>query len=60
MTYYGLFGPAGMPADAVSRLNAAVNDSLKSPELLATYAKLARALSRHNALGRGQDGNTHT
>ena len=33
VTYYGLFGPAGMPASAVSRINAAVNESLKSEEV---------------------------
>jgi tripartite-type tricarboxylate transporter receptor subunit TctC len=39
-TYYGLFGPAGMPAEAVTRLNAAVNDSLKSPELRAAIHRI--------------------
>ena len=33
VTYYGLFGPAGMPASAVSRINAAVNESLQSEEV---------------------------
>ncbi len=33
VTTYGLFGPAGMPADIVARLNASVNESLKSEEL---------------------------
>ncbi len=32
VTYYGLLAPHGVPADAVRRINAAVNDSLKSPE----------------------------
>ena len=40
VTYYGLFGPAGMPADAVSRLNAAVNDSLKSEEVRAAIRRI--------------------
>jgi len=33
VTTYGLFGPAGMPADVIARLNASVNESLKSEEL---------------------------
>ncbi len=33
VSYYGLFGPAGVPAAAIALLNAAVNDSLKSEEL---------------------------
>ena len=31
----GLFGPAGMPKDVVDRLSAAVEDAMKSPEVLA-------------------------
>jgi tripartite-type tricarboxylate transporter receptor subunit TctC len=38
--WLGLLAPAGTPPPIVERLNAAVNDSLKSPELLASYAKL--------------------
>jgi len=33
VTTYGLFGPAGIPASVVARLNASVNESLKSEEL---------------------------
>ncbi|MEA3024915.1 MAG: hypothetical protein QOF91_200 [Alphaproteobacteria bacterium] len=33
VTTYGLFGPAGVPAPAIARLNAAVNEGLKSEEL---------------------------
>ncbi len=40
VTYYGLFGPAGVPADAVQRINGAINESLKSPELRAAIARL--------------------
>ena len=40
VTYYGLMGPAGMPADVVIKLNRAANDSLKSPELTASMEKL--------------------
>ena len=40
VTTYGLFGPAGMPKDAISRLNAAVNESLKSEELRAAIRRI--------------------
>jgi tripartite-type tricarboxylate transporter receptor subunit TctC len=40
VTYYGLFGPAGMPAEAVTRLNATVNESLNSPELRAAIHRI--------------------
>jgi tripartite-type tricarboxylate transporter receptor subunit TctC len=32
-TWFGLFGPAGLPADQVQRLNKAFTDALASPEL---------------------------
>ncbi len=35
VTYYGILGPAGLPADIVVRLNSDVNESLKSSELQA-------------------------
>jgi tripartite-type tricarboxylate transporter receptor subunit TctC len=38
-TYYGVFGRAGLPAEIVSKVNAAVNDVVKSPELQAALAK---------------------
>jgi tripartite-type tricarboxylate transporter receptor subunit TctC len=40
VTTYGLFAPAGTPIEAVRRINAAVNDSLKSPELRAAIARI--------------------
>jgi tripartite-type tricarboxylate transporter receptor subunit TctC len=36
VTHYGLFGPAGIPADVVARLNSAINADLKSPEVRAS------------------------
>jgi tripartite-type tricarboxylate transporter receptor subunit TctC len=36
----GLWAPAGTPADIVERLNAAANDALRSPELIASLKKL--------------------
>lgn len=38
--YYGIFGPAGLPAHMVQRINDAANISLKSAELLGKMAEL--------------------
>jgi tripartite-type tricarboxylate transporter receptor subunit TctC len=40
VTYYGILGPVGLPADVVDRLNGDVNETLKSPELRASMGKL--------------------
>ena len=40
ITYYGLLAPAGTPAEAVRRVNAAVNESLKSRDLQAALARI--------------------
>ena len=40
LTIYGLFGPAGIPADVVARLNRAVNESLKSEEIRAAIRRI--------------------
>jgi len=40
LTYYGLWAPHGAPADAVRRLNEALNDSLKSPEIIAAIHRI--------------------
>jgi len=37
---YGLLGPAGIPANVVARLNASVNESLKSEELRAAIRRI--------------------
>jgi tripartite-type tricarboxylate transporter receptor subunit TctC len=36
----GVWAPAGTPADIVHKLNAAINDGLRSPELIASFGKL--------------------
>jgi tripartite-type tricarboxylate transporter receptor subunit TctC len=36
----GVWAPAGTPADIVEKLNAAINDGLRSPELVASFGKL--------------------
>ena len=39
-TWFGLFGPAGMPAATTQRLNKAFTDALASPEIKARMASL--------------------
>jgi tripartite-type tricarboxylate transporter receptor subunit TctC len=39
-TWFGLFGPAGLPNDVTQRLNRAFTDALNSPELKARLATL--------------------
>ena len=36
----GMWGPAGVPADVVEKLNAAVNGALQSPEMIASMKQL--------------------
>ncbi len=39
VTYYGFLGPAGTPADVVTRINGEVNEALKSAELRAVLRR---------------------
>ena len=39
-TWFGLFGPAGLPADVTRRLNKAFTDALASPDIKARFATL--------------------
>jgi tripartite-type tricarboxylate transporter receptor subunit TctC len=39
-TLFGIVAPAGVPADIVARLNAVINDGLRSPEMRAGLDKL--------------------
>ena len=41
VSFTGVVGPAGIPHDIVTKLNSAINDSLKSPDVAATLGKLA-------------------
>jgi tripartite-type tricarboxylate transporter receptor subunit TctC len=43
VSYFGIFGPAGLGAQIIERLNAEVNESLKTPELPASMMKLGFA-----------------
>jgi len=40
LTFTGMMAPAGTPAPVVAKLNAAINECLKAPELVAALAKL--------------------
>ena len=37
-TWYGMFGPAGLPRDIVIRLNAVYNEGLRQPEIIKSFA----------------------
>ncbi|MCS6765847.1 MAG: tripartite tricarboxylate transporter substrate binding protein [Candidatus Protistobacter heckmanni] len=39
-TWFGLYGPKGLPADIVAKLNAAVNKALQSPEVQDRFARM--------------------
>ena len=41
VSFTGVVGPAGIPRDIVTKLNSAINESLKSPDVAATLDKLA-------------------
>jgi tripartite-type tricarboxylate transporter receptor subunit TctC len=41
VSFTGMVAPAGVSPAIVAKLNAAINDSLKSPEVMATLAKLS-------------------
>lgn len=36
VTHYGLFGPAGIPAEVVARLNGEINEALETPDVRAS------------------------
>jgi tripartite-type tricarboxylate transporter receptor subunit TctC len=38
--HFGILAPAGVPPEVAQRLNNGINASLKSPELIASMAKL--------------------
>lgn len=40
VTWFGMYGPKGMPADLVNRINAAVNEALKDRDVLDRLARL--------------------
>ena len=40
LTWFGVFGPAGLPQPIVEKVNAALNSALKNPAVLQQLAKL--------------------
>src|SRR5262245_15555721 len=40
VTYYGFLGPAGTPAEVITRINREINEALKSAELRASMVKV--------------------
>lgn len=40
MTWFGMYGPKGMPADLVARINTAVNQALQDPDVKERLARL--------------------
>jgi len=40
VTWFGMFGPKGLPADMVSKLNSAVNQTLSDPEVKDKLSRL--------------------
>jgi tripartite-type tricarboxylate transporter receptor subunit TctC len=40
LSYYGLFGPPGLPKEVIAKVNEAMNEALKSDELRASLEKL--------------------
>lgn len=51
VTYYGVFAPAGTPADVVKTLNDAVVQVMARPDVRAAYAKQGLEASFHHAAG---------
>ena len=41
LSWYGIWGPAGMPKDVVDKLNAAVAKAVQSPHVKARFAELS-------------------
>lgn len=39
-SWFGLLGPAGIPQELVTKMNAEINEALKDPELIARYESL--------------------
>lgn len=53
-TWYGLFAPAGTPADTVNKLNAALKKVLASPELVARLSPQGLDVSYSTPAGLGE------
>src|SRR5262249_15604219 len=62
VTYYGFLGPAATPVDVVARINAEVNECLKSAELRANMLRSASSpqVDRRRILRRSSQSNCST
>jgi tripartite-type tricarboxylate transporter receptor subunit TctC len=49
-TWFGFFAPAGTPADVVTKLNAALNRAMASPEVIERFGELGMASALNNTL----------
>jgi tripartite-type tricarboxylate transporter receptor subunit TctC len=49
-TWFGFFAPAGTPADVVTKLNAALNRAMASPEVIERFGQLGMASAPNNTL----------
>jgi tripartite-type tricarboxylate transporter receptor subunit TctC len=49
-TWFGFFAPAGTPADVVTKLNAALNRAMASPEIIERFGQLGMASAPNNTL----------
>ena len=49
VSYYGILGPAGTPAGVVTKINAEMNESLKSAELQTTITRIGFGLASGSA-----------
>jgi len=49
-TWFGFFTPAGTPADVVTKLNAALNRAMASPEVIERFGELGMASALNNTL----------
>ena len=49
-TWFGFFAPAGTPADVVTKLNAALNRAMASPEVIERFGQLGMSSAPNNTL----------
>jgi len=49
-TWFGFFAPASTPADVVTKLNAALNRAMASPEVIERFGQLGMASAPNNTL----------
>ena len=50
-TLFGVVAPAGTPAAVIAKLNAAINEGLRSPEMRASLRQARHRADHHDAAG---------